>query len=366
MALRFFLRKPLVRKVNDSGFTIVELLVVIVVIAILAAITIVSYNGITKGASEATLKADLQNGSKQISIVRINDGSYPSSLPSEVTGSGGNTFEYTSDGSTFCLTGYSSTPSVPLYHVSDKGVITQGACSGHTGAAINYMQIVTNANCPSSRTLAIDARDNRTYWVQKLADGKCWMLTNLAYAGGGTNTYSDVKTLTDGTGGSITYSARYYVPTNANITTNPATPSTSTDGTGQYGYFYNWCAAMGVQVGTSACMNATTPAPNTNISICPAGWRLPAGGGGDFTAINSAINGGSTTSDAGLIASPWLLQRSGYWRSGFVNQGVNGSYWSSTQNSANYGHSLYFTSSNVSPASSSYKYDGVAVRCVAS
>jgi len=50
-------------KVKNQGFTIVELLIVVVVIAILAAITIVSYNGITNRANAsaaASLAAAVQ------------------------------------------------------------------------------------------------------------------------------------------------------------------------------------------------------------------------------------------------------------------------------------------------------------------
>lgn len=43
---------------SESGFTIVELLIVIVVIGILAAITIVSYNGITARANTNSAKAN--------------------------------------------------------------------------------------------------------------------------------------------------------------------------------------------------------------------------------------------------------------------------------------------------------------------
>lgn len=60
-----------------SGFTIVELLVVIVVIAILAAITIVSYNGITKRAKDT---ASLQNGSAVMRLLeayKSANGHYP-------------------------------------------------------------------------------------------------------------------------------------------------------------------------------------------------------------------------------------------------------------------------------------------------
>jgi prepilin-type N-terminal cleavage/methylation domain-containing protein len=46
---------------RQSGFTIVELLIVIVVIGILAAITIVSFNGVTAKAKFVGYQSDLKN-----------------------------------------------------------------------------------------------------------------------------------------------------------------------------------------------------------------------------------------------------------------------------------------------------------------
>jgi uncharacterized protein (TIGR02145 family) len=92
---------------------------------------------------------------------------------------------------------------------------------------------------------------------------------------------------------------------------------------------------------------------------------LPIGNGGEFGALNTAINGGSTTTDAGLIGTPWLAQRGGGWSSGFFGQGSNGYYWSSTQYSATGAYYLYFVSALVNPASNINKYYGFAVRCVA-
>ena len=64
----------------NNGFTIVELLVVIVVIGILAAITLVSYRGLTGKASESTIQADLANTKKQFELYKVEHNVYPTGL----------------------------------------------------------------------------------------------------------------------------------------------------------------------------------------------------------------------------------------------------------------------------------------------
>ena len=64
-------------KINKQrGFTIVELLIVIVVIAILATITIVSFNGIQGRARDAQRKLDLANISKVLKLYNVDENNW--------------------------------------------------------------------------------------------------------------------------------------------------------------------------------------------------------------------------------------------------------------------------------------------------
>jgi prepilin-type N-terminal cleavage/methylation domain-containing protein len=71
------------RQINTGqGFTIVELLIVIVVVGILATITIVAYNGIQSRAQIAVLKSDLETTAKSLESYRISSATerYPEDI----------------------------------------------------------------------------------------------------------------------------------------------------------------------------------------------------------------------------------------------------------------------------------------------
>lgn len=63
---------------HTSGFTIVELLIVIVIIGILAAITVVAYNGIQNRAFNSRVQSDIKNVQKLVENYNAINGSYPS------------------------------------------------------------------------------------------------------------------------------------------------------------------------------------------------------------------------------------------------------------------------------------------------
>ncbi len=109
-------RKWLVSK-SLTGFTIVELLVVIVIIAILATITAVSYTGVSQRANIASIQQQLSNNSSLLKLYNAEYNSYPTALdanncPSAPTADTkyclknmtGATLAYTGTTSTFYLT----------------------------------------------------------------------------------------------------------------------------------------------------------------------------------------------------------------------------------------------------------------------
>ena len=55
------------------GFTIVELLIVIVVIAILAAVSVVAYRGMSNRASDTAVKSDLAQMYKSYKLNTVED-----------------------------------------------------------------------------------------------------------------------------------------------------------------------------------------------------------------------------------------------------------------------------------------------------
>jgi prepilin-type N-terminal cleavage/methylation domain-containing protein len=72
---------------RTRGFTIVELLIVIVVIGILATITIISYAGVTTRANTAKAQTNAETAQKVAESINADTGSYPATAAAFATGS---------------------------------------------------------------------------------------------------------------------------------------------------------------------------------------------------------------------------------------------------------------------------------------
>jgi len=162
------------------GFTIVELLIVVVVIAILAAITIVAYTGIQQRARVATVSSDLESAAKQLAMDQVTTNAYPATVALANSGAGlkaspGTTYQYavnnTSSPQTFCITATNDTTS--YFISSTNNVPTTGACAGHgVGGVVAVTNLVVNPAATSTNTSEWLARYSMPLsWVSSASDG---------------------------------------------------------------------------------------------------------------------------------------------------------------------------------------------------
>jgi prepilin-type N-terminal cleavage/methylation domain-containing protein len=119
---------------KERGFTIVELLIVIVVIGILAAITIVAYGNITTRANANAAKANASNVAKVAEAYNANESSASTGYPSlaQLTAYGGTAGNISRipTGVTVVSTTLSST------HANGKTI--QYVPKGTTGGCVGY------------------------------------------------------------------------------------------------------------------------------------------------------------------------------------------------------------------------------------
>lgn len=140
---------------QQRAFTIVELLIVIVVIGILAAITIVAFNGVQDRAKTTALVSDLTSASKQLKIDQVTSGGYPATVAAANGGQGlksssGITYRYAVDNSanpqTFCL---SATNGTTFYSLTDSTAPVAGSCVNIALGAAATNAVLTDGNTAS-------------------------------------------------------------------------------------------------------------------------------------------------------------------------------------------------------------------------
>lgn len=125
----------------SQGFTIVELLIVIVVMAVLVTISVVAYRGIQDRARASEVAAGLTQAKKKLELYKVDHGTYPTTgnLASADVNDGDVSYQYTSDGTSYCLTGTVGTTSHRATNTTNP---EQGGCAGHgqggVAAVTNY------------------------------------------------------------------------------------------------------------------------------------------------------------------------------------------------------------------------------------
>ena len=276
-----------------------------------------------------------------------------------------------------------------------------------------------NDNMPiGSVTALTDLRDNDTYAVAKLADGRCWMVENLRldydadftpslsqgfggvfvglarpelnnfdgsrlsanslYKADGSGDIAGVNGATLSDVGTTNYPfnrlPRYRNDnTNTDSTINSNLNTTSMTDPDQniysYGNYYNWAAA---KANTDYFANEDS-SNATHTSICPAGWSFPSGGdvANDFAELGNNMN---VDNYGATLSAKFRSYPNNYVYSGRANgdiidsRGTFGYYLSSTITDST-GGSIGITLISDSSAwlgSGIYPlYSGLAVRCIA-
>ena len=319
-------------------------------------------------------------------------------------------YSYSIDNGTNWINGdYSSATAgygvLPLYTATGQDM-TSSICNAAEGES--WLQLA-------------DTRDNKLYWVAKLADGHCWMTQNLDLdLTSGVALTSENTDLNDNSLDGPYYAGYSYdpaskviswSPTNTTVTNieswktdnnvaysfdpgewywdgDDSTPNCnyldSTQGCTHFtqdrtntnkhlsvGNYYNWSAAIASN-GSSSLSDSTYNNVNLNPqnSICPKGWRLPTianptgsdaysqpNSRGEFGRLNYLYNGDGNT-DPKLISAPLWFVRSGRLGNGnLYSSGSAAYYWSSTVHNSNYAYYLHFEAALVRPVGYDYYRD---------
>ena len=290
---------------------------------------------------------------------------------------------------------------------------------------ITYMQDITTSACANSieneTKRLIDKKDNKKYWVAKLADGNCWMTQNLALdlstTVALTSADSDVAsnwTPQVSTGDNEATVTEWGYDWSSQKSYNPGeyvytTPTTPNNCSGTITSLFQckekgWNNVMGWQASDdstfaivvdvinhtynahylagnyytyAAATAGTAPGGSgtASSSICPKGWQLPSS---NSTTVNKSFgylltqykvqnNVIGSMSEYDVRTIPLYLLYGGVIISNGVLSSVgDGSrYWSSTSDGNSKAYFLYLASTTVNPSISYDRYVGSSVRCVA-
>ena len=259
-------------------------------------------------------------------------------------------------------------------------------------------------------TALTDGRDNDTYAVAKLADGKCWMIENLRLDDSATlsdsnthipllplinvyetNSFSNHLSPTS----SVAYDAANSPEGWCTVQTSNCVDhstlrtdntvlfinnnSSNYDVSGNvysYGNYYNWYSATAGHGKYGSDYNSNYTAPG---DICPAGWHLPTNNTtiNEFGFLHIALGGSDVSSSTNTNPTGVIMSRrmrsypNNFILSGQVNGDSimsrygNGDYWTSTGANANNAKGFSLNSIMVNSNLSPFKRIGSAVRCIA-
>ena len=163
----------------NTGFTIVELLIVIVVIGILAAIVIVTFSGLQRRASIAGIQSDLTHAAKSFAAIQAETGAYPGVMPVEVKTSPGTSITLVYSHAVY--SGLSPVQSGVLYQNICQALVGEGYGTG-TNIAGGIEQYITGCHVYGRSAMQINGWNAHDFSVPITAGAvSAWYDTHVAY-----------------------------------------------------------------------------------------------------------------------------------------------------------------------------------------
>jgi uncharacterized protein (TIGR02145 family) len=278
------------------------------------------------------------------------------------------------------------------------------------------MQDMTSTICEETEDIGsqlqvIDIRDDKVYWIAKLADGNCWMTQNLdldlisnpeadnyialtskntdlndvtspAYQDGYTTNedgiitwlperdtiaYNNLNSTTWQNDNNHPYSYDYLDANGNPVYPDSLATKEIAGNHGLSGNYYNWSAAV-------ASNDSASASGDLSNSICSKGWKLPNTTSKEFGNLFVKYNIIETNVskiylDNGfnkMISRPLYIIRAGIMLGPSISYRSRGYYWSNIVSNPTYAYgTLVIDENSIMPEEAVGRYGGWSLRCLA-